>query len=194
MRHTNTNSSRRLDNIDHFDIITANEMAVIEGARAGPRFDNSRAVRVHYRDGSLADGFAWRSALSRRSDRSFMVQVARRAVQPTIDAYRAGRGDRCETCGRVSSGDALDVHHSIGVTLCELLAVWVEKETLFWGEPKTDRGGAQAKFVDPDSASRWREFHDGKCRLELLCIECHRDAHRSKASGFLENSDFGEFL
>jgi hypothetical protein len=175
MRHTNSNSARRANNIDYFEIIPGNEMQVIEGMRTSPRYDNARAVLVHYKDGSPADGFSWRSALSRRSDRSFMVQVARDVVQPTIDAYRMSKY-ACEWCGHTTFSN-LDVHHSIGATICELVNSWIEMESLFHGEPKTDRGGAQAKFINPAAATRWRTFHDTECKLELLCVECHYKAH-----------------
>ena len=94
--------------------------------------------------------------------------AARREVMAQIVAVRAEQeGGECPICGELLVTD-LHVDHCPPITFDSLLAQWLARRKLSYGDIQIDDKGIIALFVDRALAADWQNYHETHAQLRLI--------------------------
>ena len=117
-------------------------------------------------------------------------RVCRSLIQLQIADFRASRyrpleGWTCEECQDlvVNSGD-VHADHLAPWTFDWLVDDWLCFHALDPGRIEilgSSRYQAHSRFADQRLAEQWTDYHRLHAKLRILCVPCHKRAHRRKA-------------
>jgi len=126
-----------------------------------------------------------------KSPRLKIKNVLRHTVKPQIQEFRDSVEDKCQSCGKQSSGLGLEVDHTPNFSdIAEsflnrhdqnfLTETVIDLETKRVGAnyPQKWRFNDVAKQIKKD----WCEYHESQAVLRLLCVSCHKSKTHSKES------------
>ena len=109
---------------------------------------------------------------------SQLNEITRELVEDEIAKFRGTQTRNgalvCELCGCEGNGKGFHVDHYYP-QFVEIRDSFIKEEGLEFEEATIER----FKF-DEELRRRWRDYHNSKCRLRILCANCNLRRKRSK--------------
>lgn len=137
----------------------------------GQKFDGV-AIKTVTREGKIID-WSIRNAVSGKDlpRWSKFIAAMRWAVRPHITKFRDEQGGGCVRCGGFRS---LEVDHFV-IHFKDLVTEFLDSRAGEFPEQFAySHYGFCFRPEDAKFEAQWAEFHNSRCRLRLLCSDCHR--------------------
>ncbi len=136
----------------------------------GQKFDGP-AIKTVTREGKVID-WSIRGAVSGKDlcVWSKLICAMRWAVRPHIVRFKDLQGGGCERCG---SFRHLEVDHL--VRFRDLMKEYIESKSGVYPELyQYTHDGHCFRSEDAEFEAGWATYHNSRCKLRLLCSDCHR--------------------
>lgn len=136
----------------------------------GQKFDGP-AIKTVTREGKVID-WSIRGAVSGKDICvwSKLISAMRWAVRPHIVRFKDLQAGGCERCG---SFRHLEVDHIYRFR--DLMLEYLESKNNMYPELyQYTHNGHCFRSEDADFEAGWATFHNSRCKLRLLCSDCHR--------------------